>query len=165
MHLLKLPEYGNTSAVSTDHKSFRFTFRLWKFNAPKQRIKKAVVDFIKLPDHIFLENFLRFSKMGNGISLYTDDLIRNLLCKVNYGNEKFHRYLTHFAIRDLRLVMLILISPYIQIRFSFRLFFSMFFPDNSLIDFQAFIIDGFFSFSDIQTAPFDLFSIKNRFFP
>ena len=93
MHLLKLPEYGNTSAVSTDHKSFRFPFRLWKFNAPKQRIKKAVVDFIKLPDHIFLENFLRFSKMGNGISLYTDDLIRNLLCKVNFMKRHDNSYL------------------------------------------------------------------------
>lgn len=53
---------------------------------------------------------------------------------------------SHVVIRDLRLVMLILHRPYTQVSPSLLLIFSLFFLDNSLIDFQAFMDRRFLLF-------------------
>ena len=70
MLFLQLTEYGNTSAVSTDYESFRFSVWFRKLNTSKQGIKKSIVDIIKITDHIFLKNIFRFAKMRDGVSFY-----------------------------------------------------------------------------------------------
>ena len=84
MIFLQLTEYGNTSAVSTDYESFRFSVWFRKLNTSKQGIKKSIVDLIQLLDHVLFKNIFRLSKMRNSISLYADDLICNFLCQIDF---------------------------------------------------------------------------------